>query len=347
VLNLISWKHSFNRLNEEFEIAKKKKQALDNLFETGRISQSTHDNFNNDINSAITEIEKQQNALLNKMQNTTQELDNQVQILESLLANYEIQHAVGEIEEDIYQREIDLLSSGLETAKRELTKVKDAICQLTPPVEPQISEPAIDTILVDTEPLEETNAILENPENLPETIEDIASPPEPCAPEPSLIIDAPIPEAPEIETITNIAQEPPQIISESVQVEDVVPEVVEGELQVDESVQVEDNTPETIQEEIQTEPPNQENKTTAETESDEWPQFVEEPAKFDDSPEIIENEPLFLESTNQPIEDAQQESITEEQENLTIENLTEQKDQIENPTSVTETEENTDNTEQY
>jgi len=38
VLNLISWKHSFNRLNEEFEMAKKKKQALDNLFETGRIS---------------------------------------------------------------------------------------------------------------------------------------------------------------------------------------------------------------------------------------------------------------------------------------------------------------------
>jgi hypothetical protein len=243
VSNLISWKHSFNRLNEEFEMAKKKKQALDNLFETGRISQTTHDTFDNDISSVITEIEKQQNALLNKMQNTTQELDDQVKILESLFTNFEIQHAVGEIEEDTYQSEIHLLSSGLETAKRELAKIKDAICQLTPPLEPQMAEPAIDTILVENDSSEETISTLENPENLPETTEDIESTPEPCMPEPSLIIDAPIPEAPEIETITNIPQETPEMSDESVQVADVVPEAVEGELQVDESVQVADVVP--------------------------------------------------------------------------------------------------------
>jgi len=108
-------------------MAKKKKQALDNLFETGRISQTTHDAFNNDIHSVLMEIEKQQNSLLAKMQNTTQELDGQVKILESLLTNYEIQHAVGEIEEDIYQSEIHLLSNGLETARRELSKIKEAV----------------------------------------------------------------------------------------------------------------------------------------------------------------------------------------------------------------------------
>ncbi len=29
---LISWKYTFKRLNEEYDIAKRKKQALDNLF---------------------------------------------------------------------------------------------------------------------------------------------------------------------------------------------------------------------------------------------------------------------------------------------------------------------------
>ena len=58
VLELISWKHSFKRLNEEYEIAKKKKQALDNLFEKGRISQATRDSFDSDINAVIAEIEK-------------------------------------------------------------------------------------------------------------------------------------------------------------------------------------------------------------------------------------------------------------------------------------------------
>jgi len=127
VLNLISWKHSFNRLNEEFEMVQKKKQALDNLYETGRISQSTHDSFNNDIDIVLKEIEKQQDALLNKMQKTTKELDDQIMILETLLANYEIQHAVGEIEEDNYQNEIHILNTGLDSAKRELEKVKEAL----------------------------------------------------------------------------------------------------------------------------------------------------------------------------------------------------------------------------
>jgi len=100
VLKLISWKHSFKRLNEEYEIAKKKKQALDNLFETGRISQATRDSFDNDISTVIMEIEKQQKDLLTKMQCKAEELASQVKTLETLLANYEIQHVVGEIDEE-------------------------------------------------------------------------------------------------------------------------------------------------------------------------------------------------------------------------------------------------------
>ena len=116
MLKLISWKHSFKRLNEEYEIAKKKKQALDNLYETGRISQATRDSFDNDISTVITEIEKQQKDLLTKMQGKATELESQIKTLETLLANYEIQHVVGEIEEEAYQREINLLSTGLESA---------------------------------------------------------------------------------------------------------------------------------------------------------------------------------------------------------------------------------------
>ena len=62
-LKLISWKYTFKRLNEEYEIAKKKQQALDNLFASGKISQSTNDSFNNEISAAIVAIEKQQKEL--------------------------------------------------------------------------------------------------------------------------------------------------------------------------------------------------------------------------------------------------------------------------------------------
>jgi len=148
----MSWKHSFKRLNEEYEIAQKKKQALDNLFETGKISQSTRDSFNDEIIAAIAEIEKQQKDLLAKMQLKMRVLESQIKTLETLLANYEIQHVVGEIEEDIYQREITLLSAGLETAKNELNVIIEAANQLCPPPTPEAapSAPAVEAPPVET-----------------------------------------------------------------------------------------------------------------------------------------------------------------------------------------------------
>ncbi|MGF3523140.1 MAG: CdvA-like protein [Candidatus Bathyarchaeia archaeon] len=130
---MISWKHSFNRLNEEYELAKKKKQALDNLLEKGRISQSTYDSFNSEIAVAIAEIEKQQQALISKMQLKTDELENQIKTLEMLLANYEIQHVAGEIDEETYKLEIELLSNGLAKTKHELESIKEATNQLCTP----------------------------------------------------------------------------------------------------------------------------------------------------------------------------------------------------------------------
>jgi len=140
-LNVISWKYTFKRLNEDYEIANKKKQALDNLYESGKISQATRDSFTGDINAAIGEIEKQRKELAEKMQGKTQELESQLKTLEMLLANYEIQHVVGEIDEDSYTREINLLSNTLQTTRNELDVIKQATNQLFP-VEPAIQAPA-------------------------------------------------------------------------------------------------------------------------------------------------------------------------------------------------------------
>jgi len=141
VLKLISWKHSFKKLNEENEMAKKKKQALDNLLNTGRISQSTYDLFNNEMDEAIAEIERQQKALLEKMNSKMEELEEQIKTLEMLLANFEIQHVTGEVDEEVYQREIGVLSMGIETAKQELDTVREAVNQLSSGM--QVSTPEV------------------------------------------------------------------------------------------------------------------------------------------------------------------------------------------------------------
>jgi len=128
---LISWKNSFKKLNEEYEIAKKKKQALDNLLDSGKISQPTHELVSMEIEEALIEIEKQQKALLEKMSSKMMELEGQIKTLEMLLANSEIRHVTGEVDEEVYQRESILLSMGLETARQELGLMRDAVKQLS------------------------------------------------------------------------------------------------------------------------------------------------------------------------------------------------------------------------
>jgi hypothetical protein len=128
---LISWKHSFSRLNEEYELAKKKKQALGNLMDTGKISQSTHSLFNREIDEAVAEIDGQRKALLGKMASKAMELGEQIRTLEILLANFEIQHVTGEVDDEAYGRETELLCTGLETAKKELDDVQYAVNQLS------------------------------------------------------------------------------------------------------------------------------------------------------------------------------------------------------------------------
>jgi hypothetical protein len=131
VLKLISWKHSFESLAEEFEMTNKKKEALDNLLDAGKISQSTYDSFNEKIDEAVAEIERRQRALLEKMNSKVEELEDHTKTLEMLLANFEIKHVTGEIDEEVYQREISLLSTGLEVARQELGTAKEAIDQLS------------------------------------------------------------------------------------------------------------------------------------------------------------------------------------------------------------------------
>ena len=176
---MISWKHSFNRLSEEYEIAKKKQQALDGLYEKGRISQSTHDSFKTDIAATIAEIEKQQQDLVAKMAMKTAELQNQIKTLEMLLANYEIQHVTGEIDENTYTQEINLFNNGLETAKHELQTIQDAMNQLCNPS----STPS---------PISEPAPVVEAPAPIPENVEVPAACP-PAEVTPSYVVSAPEP----------------------------------------------------------------------------------------------------------------------------------------------------------
>ena len=314
MLKLISWKHSFNRLNEEYEIAKKKKQALDNLFETGRISQATRDSFDNDISAVIMEIEKQQKDLLTKMQGKTQELEGQIKTLETLFANYEIQHVVGEIEEEVYQREINLLSTGLESAKRELEFIKEAANQLCPPpVEATTTETSLpaeenEAEMVQTEPVE----------NVPAVPEEVKVVTEPCPQEPAITMEQAVPEQPAIESADAVQEEIPQAVEEITVAPENAPEATA-------------DVPEAVQE--------------IPTEIENPPPAIEEtPATIEDIPQVIEEMPQIVEEI--PHEAHPQKAPEEAPQEITAETPSEQEQGIEEESAAVETDEDTENKEE-
>jgi len=158
---LISWKNSFKRLRKELETTRKKREALDNLLSGGKISQSTYELFSTEIDEAVADIEDQQRDLLEKMNGKMKELEEQAKTLEMMFANFEIQHVTGEVDEEVYQREIGPLSLGLETAKGELDAAKEAVSQLSSGIQELASDVSVKE---ETEPLQPEKVEAPKPE---------------------------------------------------------------------------------------------------------------------------------------------------------------------------------------
>ena len=141
VLNLSLWKYSFELISKELEVTKKKKQALENLFAEGKISQSTYEYLKSEIAKAISELESNLNRLKEKMATRAQELESQLSSLELLLASLEIHHAAGDISDEIYEKENKAILLGLEATKRELNDIKSSL--QGPPMEAAREEPTV------------------------------------------------------------------------------------------------------------------------------------------------------------------------------------------------------------
>ena len=159
---MISWEYSLEGLDKELELTNKKKEALDNLFNAGRISQVTYENLNTELTGTITEIENRRKALAHKMTSKINELQQQITMLESFLASSEIRHAAGEVDDESYARESNVLTLGLEATKQELKEFEEAVGELVP--KEAMPTPPKPTEAVKAPPTEE---VIEKPPEIP------------------------------------------------------------------------------------------------------------------------------------------------------------------------------------
>jgi len=129
---MVLWKDAYEKINIELDITNRKKQALDDMLSSGRISQSTYDSLCKDLNEDVNQIELRRKSLAEKMASKLNELEKQLQALEFFLANSEMAYVAGEINSELYAQESSALNMGMEATKQELNWIKEVIIQLVP-----------------------------------------------------------------------------------------------------------------------------------------------------------------------------------------------------------------------
>jgi hypothetical protein len=132
VYNLAIWKEKFEEVNTELSVTKLKMEALDNLYNIGKISQFVYECLNKELAEEIEDVQARRKALAEKMTGRINELEEQRIALEIFLANTAMAYVAGEINEELYPKENSAIELGLETTKNELSLIKEVVIQFVP-----------------------------------------------------------------------------------------------------------------------------------------------------------------------------------------------------------------------
>jgi len=165
---LVHWKDSFERINVELDLTKRKKQVLDDLQNAGRISQFAYECLNKGLDEEIEQTEARRKALAEKMTRKLNELEEQRIALEMFLANTEMAYVAGEIDGELYGKESTALNLGLDATKQELNWIKEVIIQLVPKENEPATAPS--TTLAETAEVTSTETGVEKATEAPSNV---------------------------------------------------------------------------------------------------------------------------------------------------------------------------------
>ena len=127
-----SWKRSFEATCRELEMARRKKQALDELLAKNRMSQPTYQHLLSSLEENIRHLEAHQRSLAQKMTKRVEELQRQIEIFRLLMANLEMRHVSREVMPETYAKNKRTLTLGLEATENELNQIRNALARVAP-----------------------------------------------------------------------------------------------------------------------------------------------------------------------------------------------------------------------
>lgn len=158
VFNLIS--RSLEIVNKELQLTNRKKKALDDLLAAERISQPTYEHLEKGLMETLVGLEVQQRSLADKMAGWADELEEQIRLLELVLADLEIRHVAREMDDEAYEKQNKAIILGLEATKQELGDIHGILSKIVSEVVQTSTAPAAPEVI--EEPDEKAEETMED-----------------------------------------------------------------------------------------------------------------------------------------------------------------------------------------
>jgi len=117
-------------LEMELEKAERQRRALRDLLEAGKISQVTYDQVAGGVEKEIAEIERRRALLADETALKMDEVRGLIESLERQFADIQVSHSAGEMEEDRFQREKEIYTSGIKSLRMRLADIGNALKEL-------------------------------------------------------------------------------------------------------------------------------------------------------------------------------------------------------------------------
>ena len=136
---------SFKSIIKKTESLNRQKQALENLLKVDKISQETYGQLSKQIENSLAEIEMQKKALANETASKINELKKLTELLELHLADTEVRHSAGRIDEEKFEHEKNTYALGLESIKSEIQNLGNNLKRLNEKMEIEVEEKEVIT----------------------------------------------------------------------------------------------------------------------------------------------------------------------------------------------------------
>ena len=119
------WKVAAETLQKDLIVTQKRFQALEELYRTDKIAQSSYETLHKKYQTILTQLEQISKITIGHLKTYVIQLEDRIHHLEKFLASIEIQHITGELDEDAYQLAANSLKLNLNRLLKEKIDVEE------------------------------------------------------------------------------------------------------------------------------------------------------------------------------------------------------------------------------